>query len=102
MTPLNCVPAPVVRVQSLRKTVTKGDKKRRREVNEEIARMEKEMAERHTREQNELEKSASCKSVTEAEEVVMSSPVELSVHEPLQEPKLSKAQKRRVSVDEHP
>ena len=60
------------------------------------------MAERHTREQNELDKSASYKSVSEAEELVMSSPVELPVQEPLQEPKLSKAQKRRVSVEQHP
>lgn len=91
-------------VQSLRKTVTKGDKKRRREVNEEIARMEKEMEERHVREQHELEErmtyeeTVGNKPVAEEDHPVGPVFLELSVQEPKEQPKLSKAQKRRVSA----
>lgn len=105
MTPLY-VSALVERIQSLRKTVTKGDKKRRREVNEEIARIEKEMEETHTRERHELEETmntgetASCKPVTEADQLAESTLSKLSVQESLQQPKLSKAQKRRVSINQ--
>lgn len=95
----------VVKVQSLRRTVTKGDKKKRREVNEDIARMEKEMEERHAREQHELEERAKAeetvgsKPVAEGDHPVVPAFSELSVQEPKEQPKLSKAQKRRVSAN---
>ena len=98
MTPLYYAIALEVRIQSLKKTVTKGDKKKRREVNEEIARIEKEMEERHAREQHELDnKTANCSPVTETDQQVAPTPVELSMQESSQQHKLSKAQKRRVS-----
>lgn len=96
MTPFYAI-APEVRIQSLKKTVTKGDKKKRREVNEEVARIEKEMEEKHAREQHELDMMASCSPVAEADQLVVPTLAELSMQESPQQPKLSKAQKRRVS-----
>ena len=87
----------------MRKTVTKGDKKRRREVNEEIAKMEKEIEERHARQLQELEErvkteeTVGSKPVAEEDHLVEPRFSELSVQESKGQPKVSKAQKRRVS-----
>jgi hypothetical protein len=84
----------------LKKSVPKGDKKKRKTVNDEISRLEKEMNEKHLREKEQLTK-ASC-DVKGKEDIVNGKELEKMSSSIVQaEPKaekMTKAQKRRVCL----
>lgn len=78
------------RIQSLKKSATKGDKKKRKEVLEEIAKLEIDVEKKHAEQLNELNNSKNNK-----EEVPEDQEPEVTVNEDATQPRVTKAQKRR-------
>ena len=82
-----------VQVQELRRTVSKGDKKRKKEVNEEILLLERALEEKHATER----KDAECETLDPSVEK-SSTPNGMQRQDRSTTGKMSKAQRRRVSL----
>ncbi|XP_053323253.1 deubiquitinase OTUD6B [Spea bombifrons] len=82
------------KIQSMKNSVPKNDKKRRKQLTEDIAKLESEMDEKHKRELEELAASQRAQTQTES---VLNGIISLDLEntEPVQQPRVTKAQKRR-------
>jgi len=86
------------KVQNLKKTASKGDKKKKKEVTDEIARLEEELKSRHEKEVTELESSSD--KVEEATDKLATVVLSNENSPPPQHQKLSKAEKRRLKKEQ--
>lgn len=94
------------KIQGLKKTSSKGDKKKKKEVTEEIARLEEELKIRHNQELQELKSNPEVASVAEKlENTSVSDDVTGSEDKKEEDvsgnqPRLSKAEKRRLNKEQ--
>lgn len=81
------------KIQAIKKAVPKGDRKRKKESNEEISRLEADLKKRHEEEKEEMQSSSKGEEglSNDMERVTLTEPQE----DTKREPKLSKAQRRR-------
>uniref|UniRef100_A0A3P9LGU6 ubiquitinyl hydrolase 1 n=1 Tax=Oryzias latipes TaxID=8090 RepID=A0A3P9LGU6_ORYLA len=82
------------KIQSMKNAIPKNDKKRRKQLTEDIAKLEADLSQRHEEELQQL-KSAPDKDVEEAENGVETLKVEAGEQEEVKQPRVTKAQKRR-------
>ncbi|RVE66539.1 hypothetical protein OJAV_G00108100 [Oryzias javanicus] len=82
------------KIQSMKNAVPKNDKKRRKQLTEEIAKLEADLNQKHEEEFQQL-KSAADKDVEEAVNGVTALNVEAGEQEEAKQPRVTKAQKRR-------
>lgn len=86
-------------IQSLKKSAAKGDKKKRKEVQEEITRLELDLEKRHAEQLNEFQNERNSKPTNTSVETELNSVTNefntLTTNDLDNQPKLSKAQKRR-------
>ena len=84
----------IATIQALKKSVPKGDKRKKKEINDEISRLEKEMSEKHAREKEMSSKSIKREDTTNGELSAKLSAV--TIESVPKAEKKTKAQKRRV------
>ncbi|KAK2708719.1 deubiquitinase OTUD6B-like isoform X1 [Artemia franciscana] len=84
-------------VQALKKTATKGDKKKKKEVQDEIAKLEKELLEKHALEIKQLEEAMEKSQINENSAVVPSFYKQTAQDDEESAQRMTKAQKRRES-----
>lgn len=86
------------KVQNLKKTASKGDKKKKKEVTDEIARLEEQLKNRHDQELRELQSNTEVENV--AENLVSAVTIGEASGEDEEPRRLSKAEKRRQKLEQ--